>query len=267
MAAENYSHQDYVDAFQQFMRTGERDQLDSYLDGNRRAGFLSVYRNGFIRASASALESNFPSVVKLWGEEYFAQVAAAYVSVAPPVSATLIGYGFAGESEEVPSFVDFLREQLADVIKQYPYVPDLCQLDQAWLQTLNKNGDEFLSLEQVQALIAAGEDLAERPMTLVDSATIINLEFDLFELWSQLRFGQITDDQQIALTAEANAIIFWQMNLQVQAKPMSAVETAFMVRLRETASFDEATNVATGLDDTFDVSTLFAELLNAHLLK
>ena len=268
MAVDRYSHEEYVDAFQHFMQTGDNEKLAPYLEKSRPASFLSVYRNGFIRASVSALESNFPTLIKLWGEEYFAQVAAAYVNMTPPSSATLIGYGFAGAADtSVPSFVDFMREQIADVIASYPYVPDLCQLDQAWLETLNEDGENFLSLEAVQALIANGEDLSELPMTLVDSANIIDLKYDIFELWGQLRFGGVDESQKIELKAEDNTVIFWQMDLQVQAKPMSVIETTFMKSLKQTASFDAATSEALTLDEAFDVSSLFAELLNAKLLK
>lgn len=268
MAVDNYSHDDYIHAFQQFMQSGDKEQVAPYLKGDRPTTFLSVYRNGFIRASVSALESNFPTLVKLWGEEYFAQVAGAYVNVAAPASATLIGYGFTGSLESKgPSFIDFLHEQAGELITSYPYVPDLCQLDQAWLETLNADGANFLSLETVQALIANGEDLSELPMTLVDSASIVNLKYDIFELWGQLRFGELAEDQKIQLAVSENAVIFWQNNLQVQAKPMSVVEAAFMKCLKQTASFDSATSEAQSMDEDFDVSALFAELLNAHLLK
>lgn len=268
MATDRYSHDDYVGAFEKFMQSGDRAQLGEYLNGDRPASFLSVYRNGFIRASAAALESNFPTLVKLWGNDYFAQLAGAYVNVAPPISATLIGYGFT-DTLDTPSlsFIDFLQQHAAELIGNYPYALDLCRLDQSWMETLNENGDEFLTLEVVQGIISRGEDLSELPMSLVESAQIVDLKFDIFELWGQLRFGEMAEDQKIELKAQSNAVIFWQHNLQVQAKPMSPVEAIFMKSLEKNASFDEATNDALSFEEDFDVSTVFAELLNAHLLK
>ena len=271
MAADTYSHNDYFSAFQQFMQTGEKEQLASYLEGSRPAAFLSVYRNGFIRASTSALESNFPSLVKLWGEDYFSQIAGAYVSLAPPSSATLIGYGYDGSSETDLSFIEYLQQNLIKVIDQYPYVPDICRLDQAWLESLNENGDSFLTLSVVQEMISRGEDLAELPLTLVDSSRIVNLDYDIFELWGQLRFGELpedqAEDQKIELKAHDNSVIFWQKNLQVQAKPLSSVDVVFIQSLKQSGDFDTATNQALATDESFDISTLFAELLTAHLLQ
>ena len=250
------------------MLSGDNSQLASHLGGDRPAAFLSVYRNGFIRASASALESNFPSLVKLWGDDYFAQVTNAYVNVAPPCSATLIGYGFEGSLDNSgPSFTEFLQQNLTDIIAQFPYVPDICRLDQAWLEALNENGDSFLSLEAVQDLISRGEDLSELPLTLVDSSRVIDLDFDIFELWGELRFGKLSENQAIELDLKDNTVIFWQKDLQVQAKPLSDIEAVFVKSLKQSGNFDQATNQALVEDEAFDVSTIFAELLNAHLLK
>lgn len=287
-----YSHSEYFDAFQQFMQTGEKNQLAPYLENSRPEVFLSVYRNGFIRASSSALESNFSSLVKLWGEDYFAQVAAAYVNVAAPSSATLIGYGFEkcldvsndsvrtvnlekgfdNDFEKQPeelnfSFIAFLEKNLKEVLEQYPYVLDLCRLDQAWLESLNENGESFLTLPAVQDMIAQGIDLGELPLRLVDSSRIVKLEFDIFELWGQLRFGELTEGQSIELKVLDNSVVFWQSDLQVQAKPLSELEAVFMKSLKLSEDFDIATNQAVEKDENFEVSTLFAELLNANLLQ
>ncbi len=269
MTTESYSHDYYLNAFQQFMQSGEKDAVSTYLEESRPAAFLSVYRNGFIRASISALESNFPCLVKLWGEDYFSQVASAYVNLAPPKAATLIGYGFDEYFEESssPSFIQFMQNDLAEVIAQYPYVMDICRLDQAWSESLNENGETFLTLPAVQEMISQGIDLGELPLTLVDSSRIVALDFDIFELWGQLRFADLDDEQKIELKEHKNSVLFWQMDLQVQAKPLSASEAVFMTSLKQNADIDTASNHALENDENFDISTLFAELLNAQLLQ
>lgn len=269
MATDHYSHSNYIDAFQQFMQTGDKDDISPYLENSRPSAFLSVYRNGFIRASASALENNFPCLVKLWGENYFAQVSAAYIEVSPPNAATLLGYGFDDyfDKSKTPSFLHFLKENLADIIIEYPYVPDICRLDQAWSESLNENGDSFLTLDVVQEMISHGVDLAKLPLTLVDSSRMVDLEYDIFELWGQLRFAELAENQKIELSEQNNAVLFWQMDLQVQAKPLTTAEAVFIGQLKKHADFDAATHQATKKDKDFDLSILFADLLTAQLLK
>jgi len=261
-----FTHSDYLDSFTQFMKTGENEPLATYLEGARPIGFLNVYRNGYLKASVSGLESNFPALVKFWGEDYFRQVANAYVDYAPPNSATLVGYGFeATHDEPNPSFFEFMQTQLPEVVAQFPYVIDICRLEQAWLQVLNESSEGVLTLETVQDLIARGEDLAELPLQLVDSSRVIELDYDILPLWSQLRFGEVTEGQQIEV--QTNTVIFWQRDLQVQAKQLMEAEAVFMKSLKQNESFDAATSKALDMDENFDVSTLFAELLNAQLLK
>jgi len=141
----------------------------------------------------------------------------------------------------------------------------VCRLEQAWLQALNESSEGVLTLETVQDLIARGEDLAELPLQLIDSSRVIDLDYDILPLWSQLRFGEVTEGQQIEV--QTNTVIFWQRDLQVQAKQLMEAEAVFMKSLKQNESFDAATSKALDMDENFDVSTLFAELLNAQLLK
>ena len=270
MANSENTHADYINAFTQFMHSGNQSDVLPFLDGSRPAAFLSVYRNGYIKASIGALQSNFPCLPVLLGEEFFGQLAAAYVQENPPAAATLVGYGFGLDSDECEhatlSFIEYLKQRHAAIVKQYPYLTDICALDQAWLQALNANGEDFLSLEQVQALIAQGEDLGALPLALVDSSRLVSLQYDLMELWSTLRFGEQTPDSAIELKLNTTTILFWQLDGRVQARPLNAAEAAFMQSLQHT-NFDQAATAAAEIDENFDLSSLFADLLNAQLLQ
>lgn len=268
MANSENTHADYINAFTQFMHSGNQSDVLPFLDGSRPAAFLSVYRNGYIKASIGALQSNFPCLPILLGEEFFGQLAAAYVQENPPAAATLVGYGFGLDSDEYAalSFIEYLNQRHADIVKQYPYLPDVCALDQAWLQALNANGEDFLSLEQVQVLIAQGEDLGALPLALVDSSRLVSLQYDLMELWSTLRFGEQTPDSAIELKLNTTTILFWQLDGRVQARPLNAAEAVFMQSLQHT-NFDQAATAAAEVDEQFDLPSLFADLLNAQLLQ
>ncbi|WP_022952010.1 DNA-binding domain-containing protein [Leucothrix mucor] len=268
MANSENTHADYINAFTQFMHSGNQNDVLPFLDGSRPAAFLSVYRNGYIKASIGALQSNLPCLPVLLGEEFFGQLAAAYVQENPPATATLVGYGFGVDSDEYAtlSFIEYLNQRHGAIVKQYPYLTDICALDQAWLQALNANGEDFLSLEQVQALIAQGEDLGALPLALVDSSRLVSLQYDLMELWSTLRFGEQTPDSAIELKLNTTTILFWQLDGRVQARPLNAAEAVFMQMLQHT-NFDQAAAAANEVDESFDLSSLFADLLNAQLLQ
>lgn len=261
------NHADYLDAFSQFMHSGSPDAVLPYLESSRPAAFLSIYRNGYIKASIGALESNFPCLPVLLGEDFFRHLAAAYVQANPPAAATLVGYGFSTvQQDQNIGFTEFLNQHHAAIVEQYPYLTDICALDQAWLEALNASGEDFLSLEQVQALIAAGEDLAALPLALVDSSRLVSLQYDLLELWGKLRFDEQAPDSAIELIQQPNIQLFWQLDGRVQARPLNTAEAVFMQSLTH-SSFDQAATEAAAADEHFDLSGLFADLLNAKLLQ
>ena len=101
---------------------------------------------------------------------------------------------------------DFIETHHNDLLRQYPYVVDLCRLDQAWLEALNENGDAYLTLEAVQAIIDSGQDLSEMPICLVDSCQAVELNYDILALWGQLRFGEVAAGQPIELQLNSNRI-------------------------------------------------------------
>jgi len=284
MVKPHLNHENYLDVFSQFMNSGNHDTLLPFLEKSRPAEFLSVYRNGYVKGCVSALVSNFPCLNTLLGDTFFSQLAASYATQNPPIAATLVAYGFESqgqhisqtaaetdvhENHELPesySFIAFLQREHSNVVAKYPYIVDISRLDQAWLLALNSDGEHFLSAEAVQQLIGQGADLAALPIKLSDSCQVVTLEYDLFKLWSQLRF-QRNQDSQVELAQQKNTILFWQLGGAVQAKLLTQGEAALVLALQQHASFDQAITAAIAVDEQIDISSLFADLLNAHLLK
>lgn len=267
-------YQHYLEAFQRYMRFGEVDELSSHLEKSKLDNFLSIYRNGFLKAAISALENNFPVLQQLLSHEHFFYLARSYVDRYPPSSATLVGYGMEiiGEttsSKTTKSFVSYLATEPS--IQDQSYLFDVCYLDQAWLQTLNAQDDHPLTLAQVQTLIEQGQDLSVLPVTLVAPSALLTLSFDVFDLWASVRFSakHEYDTQKLIsqLTQSTNSILFWRQANQVQAKKLNRAEYQFFSALKLSSSLEQAENAALEVDNEFDLSLLFADLLNGHLLK
>ncbi|MBU6296973.1 MAG: putative DNA-binding domain-containing protein [Alphaproteobacteria bacterium] len=54
---------------------------------------LAVYKNNVYARLVDALRDSFPAVERLVGEDFFRYAAVQYVSITPPKSPTLLGYG------------------------------------------------------------------------------------------------------------------------------------------------------------------------------
>jgi hypothetical protein len=64
-----------------------------------------------------------------------------------------------------------------------------------------------------------------------------------------------------------NCILFWQCHGEVQAKLLSDIESQFYQEFIVSGSLPDALEGVSQRDGEFDISALFADLLNASLLK
>ncbi len=109
----------FQDSFASALRDGGSEAAMATLAA--RPGF-AVYRNTVMKGCIDALQSNFPAVCRLVGEEWFRAAASVYARSSPPASCTLLDYG--------RDFADFLArfEPAADM----PYLPGVARLDRCW---------------------------------------------------------------------------------------------------------------------------------------
>ncbi len=281
------SHHDFIAAFEHYMKSGSSEALTPFLpDNSEQAGsFLAIYRNGFLKASISALESNFPSIKKLLVADHFFYLARTYVGKHPPTSASLVGYGMQKMSDNISATVSFLDYlQTEENIKEAAWLLDIGLLDQVWLQTLNAKKEESLTTIDVQQRIENGEDLSSLPMSLIDSSQVVCLSFDIFDIWKTLKFN--ASEQNIGfdvqtISAGKHYLLFWQQKDQVQVKALSLAEMNFVQTLNATLNLEQAEKAAVSIaarntgsksdgslsEAKFELSFIFAELLNGALLK
>lgn len=89
----------------------------------QQPGF-AIYRNTVMHACIDALQANFPTIVRLVGEQFFRAAAGQYVAVHKPRTPCMLGYG--------ASFPGFLRS--FSPAAELPYLADVATLDWHWLE-------------------------------------------------------------------------------------------------------------------------------------
>lgn len=265
-------HEDYIQAFSHFMRSGDANRLSGFLTNGQSAEFLSIYRNGFYKACLSALSANFTCLTYALDDADFKQIATAYINLYPPSQATLVAYGMAPSSsntkeDNIPSLPVFLQQlegQGPELPQPWQVLSDLALLDQTWISTLNKKNTNIVSLAQVQSMLEQGDDLSLIPFNLIESVSLVNTEFAVFTEWQRLKFQ---NEGIGAVQPEGQNILFWQYEGEVQAKLLTSAEAYFYHTFLASASIGDALESAAQQDAGLDISALFADLLNASLLK
>jgi hypothetical protein len=101
---------------------------------------FAVYRNTLLKGCVDNLAANFPTVMRLVGEQWFRAAALEYARAEPPVSVSLFDYG-----ATFPSFLaDFAPAA------ELPYLATVARLDRLWIECHTA----------ADALPLAAEDLA-----------------------------------------------------------------------------------------------------------
>jgi len=90
-------------------------------DGVAATKRFDVYRNNVAVSLSDALETAFPVVRKLVGDDFFRATAGVYLRAHPPTSPVMMFYG-----EEMPAFLDGFEPA-----KTVPYLPDMARLELA----------------------------------------------------------------------------------------------------------------------------------------
>lgn len=117
------------------------DFLTSVRSGNDPVRY-AVYRNNVTVGLVRAMEANFPSIVRLLGNEYFVGLARLFVRNHPPRTRMLFEYG-----AEFAAFLDTFEPLAA-----YPYLGDVARVETAWREAFHEADAVALTLQALGAI-------------------------------------------------------------------------------------------------------------------
>lgn len=246
----------YFDAFEDFLRTGDRSRIEAFIDAESNVAALSVYRNGYLKTCRDVLASSFPVVRILVGDDYFSALARAYVEAHPPALGTLIGYG--------GQFPGFLRSRTDE--RGLPYLPDVAAIDAAWLSSFFAADRAALSAAEVEAIAGNGGDLSALRVALTPQTTLVRLQYDVVTTWMQIREqGELRS--RLRLTRGDYRAMLWRLDGRIFIKSLDQGELTLLDALSDGVTLGEAAALATDVDGSFDIASAFAALLENQILR
>ncbi len=104
-------------------QTGDFSLPGSVTRITRQPGF-AVYRNTVLKGCIDALQANYPSILRLVGEEWFRAVAVIYARAHPPRDSRMLRFG--------EDFSDFLGQFPGAA--ELPYLSGVARLDWFWTE-------------------------------------------------------------------------------------------------------------------------------------
>jgi hypothetical protein len=211
--------------FQNFLLTGGAG-IEKRVVGTQRvpiATRLAIYGNGYRSRLIETLESHYPAVLALIGEENFSALGCAYVQA---------------HDSSFPS-IRFYGGALGDFLADYPdYAgqPWLCELARfEWAMTEVFDAADADSID-VQALgQIAPEDWAELGFDLHPSVQRLDLLWNAPALWRALTNAE----PHPAPDAQAHPVawLLWRRQLQIFFRPLTSLEAAALDAVRQGRSF------------------------------
>lgn len=140
--------------------------------GGPAAKRFDVYRNNVTASLTEALETGFPTVRKLVGEEFFKAMAVVFLRACPPDDPRLSLYG-----SKFPGFIARF-----DPVAHLPYLPDVARLDLGLRQSYHAADSAPLKTAGLEPAAV----MALRPR-MAPASLVISSRFALHDIW---RFNQ-----------------------------------------------------------------------------
>jgi hypothetical protein len=210
---------------------------------------FAIYRNTVIKGCIDALQSNYPAVVRLVGEEWFRAAAAVYVREALPTDPSLLRYG--------ANFADFLAR--FEPAQELPYLPGVARLDRLWTEAHSAHDEAILDASLVASL--APEVLAHTVLHPHAAARWMWFaDMPIYTIWSNNRTevlleGDIDWKAEGALLLRPRDVVEWMA--------LDAAACAFLNACAAGATLAASAEAALEVQSDTDLALLMSTLLAA----
>ena len=129
---------------------------------------FDVYRNNVAVSLTEALETGFPTVLKLVGDEFFKAMAGVFLRANPPEDPRLATYG-----GKFPGFLSRFEP-----VAHLPYLPDVARLDLGLRQSYHAGDDSLLDVSGLDP----AEVMELRPR-LAPATLVFSSRYPVHSIW------------------------------------------------------------------------------------
>ncbi len=221
-------------------------EVPDSVKGNVQRRF-AVYRNNVVMGLIGAMETNFPAVRRLLGEEYFRGLARQFVLANPPQNPLMFQYG--------DPFPDSLKAQ-AD-LAVYPFLADVAKLECLMRQAYHAEEAQILKSEALAAI--APDALCD--VTFIPHSALRLMSSD-FAVVSITRANRTGGTALVAQPHQSECAMVTRPQFDVVLTVLTLSQLVFLQSLSEGKPLAEAADAAIERDTEFDLSVALGILLS-----
>ncbi len=193
------------------------------------ANALAVYRNNYRVGLMEILALAYPIVQQLLGTEFFGALSREFVRATPSHSGNLHRYG--------AGFADFIAGFAPTA--EWPYLPDVARMEWALHRGYYAPDSARLEIATLAALSPAQWGALRLPLDA--SLSLLRSPWALSAIHA---YHQPGATQQPFTLAQAENLLLWREHGRMQLRPVTDAPAAFLHRLQQGATLDEATAAA-----------------------
>jgi hypothetical protein len=249
------AHAAYIDAFATALLADEplADAPPQIARLVAQPGF-AVYRNTVLKGCIDALEANYPTVLRLVGQEWLRAAASVFARAHLPSEPSLLVYG--------AGFPDFLAS--FEPARAVLYLADVARVDRWWTEAHVAADDPLLDAAVLASLTA--DDMRSMALRL-HAATRWGWcdEWPIHTLWQRNRDDSDAIDDDIEWRGEG--VLLTRPFGAVQVVPLTRGGVALLDAAAAGASIEHSVLAALEADPNADFAALIGQLLQAGALS
>jgi hypothetical protein len=215
---------------------------------------LAIYRNNAFSNLRGALQSIYPVVNKLVGDDFFQQAANEFVSATPSTSGDLHDYG--------EHFTDFLSAY--EPAQHLVYLPDVATLEWACHRVFHAADHQGLDLQKLSAI--APEQYGELGFDLHPASALLVSNYPTLAIW-QVNQDDYAGDQSVDLNRGGNHLLVSRdIHFVVRVVELSSGDYAFLHSLKEKNMLEVAAENALSVEGKFDLGASLQSFVAQKIL-
>jgi hypothetical protein len=207
---------------------------------------FGVYRNNVTTSLVRAMETSFPVVRRLLGEDYFAGFTREFVQQHPPRSPLLFEYG--------AEFSAYLAS--AGDLNNYPYLADIARLEQQVRISYHEENATCLSAAELTQV--SEDELMQTVFAPHPALAIVSSEFAIYAIYRANRnaLAETVDDIH-----KPQSILVTRPEFAVELNSLAPDQLVFFRALINGSPLGDAADAAFEINEDFDLTNAISLML------
>jgi len=217
-------------------------------DGKPAPKRFAVYRNNVTVSLTEALLATFSATAALVGEEFFKEMARAFVRISPPENPLLMEYGVG-----FPEFVEKFERA-----SSLPFLADIARIDRAWLDAFHEADAPTLDPAQLAGIGEA--ELLTLRFVAHPATRLVASTYPVVAIWTAGKTGKAAAGIDPELKQSA---LIARPDINVFVHPLTPDEGVFFSTLIDGAPLREAAEKAIEINAKFDLAKALGLMISS----